>query len=540
MASTVRLPPGCGDLLKSFETQPLLYNEYQQRFIRARRMRFCLNCKTMGSMDEMGHFQCVKCGTVHDGRWGNLTAPRAFNRFMLLAGRGGGKTLVGALAVLEELMIPGAVWWALGATYKLLHDSTFPTLVGLIPPHFVKRWDADNMEVHLINNSMVAFRSLEDPDRARGPHGVGGFWFDEAAKCPERAWHVATPMLIKAGGIAIATTTPLGFDWTYDQIEKRALTYNVPGYWAAKWKTLDNPMFRVNQVMREQIERDKKMMTDAFFAQEYEAERTNAEGLIYGPLIEKNRLNTDEEIREYIPEWPNIHPSRKVLVGIDEGSDHPFGAVLIVVTERGLVVVAEYLERMKAYSLAHDAVYAQLGLHRFADKTFAANKNALQLRLEWGLKGTGLVQAESKHEVGIQRVQSWLVTGQLKFAYTVPKTIEQMASYRMGENTKPSTGEKKEKENVFKLKDELPDGIRYALMAWPELPDPDKPAMSEEQAKRWNALNEKAKRDIERSRDFRKNRDGEAAILQPGDDGYPMGELTMVSDWGNDNVNDMW
>jgi hypothetical protein len=131
------------------------------------------------------------------------------------------------------------------------------------------------------------------------------------------------------------------------------------------------------------------------------------------------------------------------------------------------------------------------------------------------------------------------VTGQLKFAYTVPKTIEQMASYRMGDNTKPSTGEKKEKESVFKLKDELPDGIRYALMAWPELPDPDRPSMTDEQAKRWNALSEKSRRDIERSREFRKNLRGEDNVLQPTDDGYPMGEFTGP-DWGTDDMSIMW
>src|SRR5512146_121223 len=255
--ATVKLPPGCGAMLQ----EPLLYNEFQQRFTRSRRMRFCLKCRTIGSMTEMGTFTCAKCGTGHNGRWGNLTAPRAFNRFLLLAGRGGGKTLIGAHAVREELMIPDSLWWVMGASYKLLWDSTFPTLVGLIHPQWVRRWDADHAELTLRNGAKVAFRSLEDPERARGPHGVSGMWFDEAAQAPERAWHVGTPMLIKAGGIAMATTTVLGYDWTYDQLERRALVYKEPGYWAAKWKTLDNPLFATNPVMRAEIERARKVMT---------------------------------------------------------------------------------------------------------------------------------------------------------------------------------------------------------------------------------------------------------------------------------------
>lgn len=530
--ASVKLPPGCGKLLD----EPLLYNEFQQRFMRARRMRFCLNCKTIGSMSENGQFVCDRCHQAHNGRWGNLSAPRAFNRFLLLSGRGGGKTLVGAHAVREELMIPGAMWWAMGANYKLLHDSTFPTLVGLIHPSWVKRWDPEHMEITLLNDAMVAFRSLEDPDRARGPHGVAGMWFDEAAQCPERAWHVGTPMLIKAGGIAIASTTVLGYDWTYEQLERQALIYKEPGYWAAKWKTTQNPLFQSNPVMRAEIERARKTMTPDLFAQEYEAERSNAQGLIYGLLIKRNVLANDDEVRKYIPEWPNIDPSRKVLFGVDEGADHPFGVVMIVATPKALVVVKDWLERMKATSAAHDACAAEFHWSRYSEKTFAGNKNALNLRLEWGLKGTGVVPAESKHEVGIQRVQSWLLTNQLKFAYTAQRTIEQMSAYRYADNTKPSTGEKKEKEGVFKLKDELPDGIRYALMAWPELPDTTQAEISDEQARRLEAFTEKTRRELEMQQERKKER--ERVDLQPDERSYPVGDF-FQHDGGTDRFDTM-
>ena len=513
----VRLPPGIGSLLK----EPLLENPFHEGFMQARRKRFCLTCRTMGSMTDMGLFTCAKCGTEHNGRWGNLTAPRAFNNFLLLAGRGGGKTLIGAHAVIQELMIPGALWWAMGADYKLLWDSTFPTLVGLMNPEWVERWDPEHVEITLTNGSKVAFRSLEDPDRARGPHGVNGMWFDEAAKCPERAWHVGTPMLIKAGGIAIATTTVLGYDWTYDQLEKRALIYHEPGFWAARWKTLDNPLFRTNAVMREAIERHRRTMTPELFAQEYETERANATGLVYGAaLIRRNVLENAEAVKRFIPEWPEIDPTRKVLIGLDEGGDHPFGAVLIVVTDKGLVVVSDYLERMKAHSAAHDDIWLRLGLHRFQQRVFSANKNALNLRLEWGLKGTGVIQAESKQEVGIQRVHSWLLTNQLKFAYTAQRTIDQMSALRYADNI-TAKGEKKEKEAVFKLKDELPDGVRYALMSFPELPDLEQPEMSESQQARWDAFSEKTKAEILRFRERNKDKD----VLDEKDARYPLGEF---------------
>jgi hypothetical protein len=538
MANT-RLPPGCGAAL----AEPVIYSEYQQRFQRARRMRFCLNCKKMGQMDEMGVFVCQTCQKEHNGRWGNLTAPRAFDNFMLLAGRGSGKTHIGAHAVREELMIPGAQWWALGPTYKLLHDSTFPTLVGLLDPRWIARWDSDHMEITLKNGAMVAFRSLEDPDRARGPHGIAGFWFDEAAKSPHRAWEVATPMLIKAGGIAIATTTPLGYDWTYQELEQKALVYKTPGFWAAKWWTEHNPMFASSPVMMRKIEIARRTMTPEMFAQEYQAERTNAQGLVYGPVVRKNVLVDDDAIRQYIPEWQghigSIDPSRPVIVGIDSGADHPFGAVLIVVTSRGLIVVADYLERLRAVSAHHEPVWTQFMLSRFQNKRFASNKNELNLRLEWNLKGTHVDGVENKHEIGIQRTNSWLLTNQLLFAHTAARTIEQMSSYRYKDNTVPATGEKRAKEEVFKLQDELPDAVRYAVMGWPELPDMNLPEMTDAEQRRWNGHSQKTRDEITRGRERRKN---ESGVIVPGSADYPMGDFLQTSDigFGSDDLSSLW
>jgi hypothetical protein len=519
------LPPGCGaDLDK-----PLLYNPYQQTFMEKRRLRFCLNCKTIGSMDENARFTCKKCGMHHVS---NLTAPRVYDQFLILAGRGGGKTLIGAHAVREELLVPNGIVWVMGPTYKILHDSTFPTLIRLIPPSWVKKWDADNTELLLTNNTLLAFRSLEDPERARGPHGVTCGWFDEAAQAPERGYDVFKPTLLAANGIVIATTTVLGMDWTYERLEKPALIEHEAGYWATRYWTMENPLFKTNPQAMATIERDRKRMSPEFFAQEYKAERRNAQGLVYNwQELETAFLGTDDEVRKYIPEWPNINSGRKILIGLDSGADHPFGAVEIVVTERGLVVVQGYLKRMQAISVHADAIKSLFQAGTSERYTWAANKNEANLRLEFGLKGIGVAPVESKHEVGIQRVASWLHTGQLVFAYTAKEAHEQMKGYRYADNTKQSTGEKK-KENVFKLKDEYPDAIRYAVMAWPHLPVVDGPLMTESQKKRWDAMDERTQLDLERVREFNKRKD--ESEMQEKEDGYPMGEFFNPFDdqWG--------
>ena len=519
------LPPGCGADLE----KPLLFNAYQQAFQAARRLRFCMQCNTIGSMDTNSRFQCAKCETVHQS---NLTAPRVYDRFLVLAGRGGGKTLIGAHAAREEMLVPNSIGWVMGPTYKILHDSTFPTLVRLIPPQWVKKWDSEHLELTLVNNALVAFRSLEDPERARGPHGVSWGWLDEAAQSPERAYDVFEPTLIAAGGIILATTTVLGFDWTYDKLEKRAMVYHEPGYWATRYWTMENPLFMSNPVMKMQIERAQKTMAPEFFDQEYKSERRNATGLVYNfQALERAYLKDDEAIRQYIPEWPNISPARTLLIGLDSGADHPFGAVLVVATERGLVVVGNYLKRLQAVSLQLTAIQTAFGVRPSERVKWFANKNEANLRLEFGLRGVGVAPVENKHEIGIQRVASWLHSGQLLFAYTAKETYEQMTAYRYAANTKPD-GTKKEKEAVFKLKDELPDALRYIVMGWPALPQADGPTLSPHERRRWDAMDERTQLDIERMRAF--NKQQEDKDLQPGEEGYPLGGFcgsAYVEDW---------
>jgi hypothetical protein len=216
-----------------------------------------------------------------------------------------------------------------------------------------------------------------------------------------------------------------------------------------------------------------------------------------------------------------------VLIGLDSGSDHPFGATLSVVTPFGIVVVAEYLQRRVANSMHIDNIRNEFGPHRFQNVLWAANKNEAALRLEAALKGVGLMPAESKHEVGIQRVQSWMHSGQFFiFEDTCPKTAAQMQAYRYADNY-TADGTKKKNEDVHKLNDELPDTIRYALMAFPSLPSaegiPDETAQA-----RLDAMSDHSRWELEQMRKFNKATSGGGKDLEPTDDGYPIGEFHGV------------
>lgn len=413
----------------------LKYNPYQQEFFKARRRRL-------------------------------PNGERAFHRFTLISGRRGGKTLAGAIASVEEASIPNTIGWVVAPSYPELHDYVIPAVRLVMPQSWLKPgkegWSGTHYEMSLRNGSIIQFRPGDDPERMRGP-GLHWIWFDEVRKMPKLTWHTARPMLSKDRGAAYFTTSPNGPDWVWKELWQRA-AQGVPGYWAVRYKTRDNPA-----IPREEIEEARATMDPLFFAQEYEAEFVTFEGAVYGTYVDHTLLETVEAVKRYIPEWPNLNPDRPVVIGMDPGSDHPFAAVKIVSTPEALVVVDEHLKRN-----APVAVHAQ----RLKSMAFGSNnvrwgidRSAKQIAIELAQHGIYPVAAENDVRGGIERVSSWMHTRRLKVvASHCPQLVEQLRGYKWKDTTNKSTQEKGQ-EAVLKLDDDLCDALRYGVMTWPELPE---------------------------------------------------------------------
>jgi hypothetical protein len=113
-----------------------------------------------------------------------------------------------------------------------------------------------------------------------------------------------------------------------------------------------------------------------------------------------------------------------------------------------------------------------------------------------------------------------------------------MKAYRYKDNTVPSTGEKTVREQVFKLHDELPDAVRYALMLWPELPEPDGPALSDAEQARLAAFDPKTRRELDIMREIRERRIKGEDVLTQSDKDFPLGDFFQHDGGGPDEVQD--
>jgi len=413
---------------------------------------------------------------------------RKFDRLCIIAGRRWGKSRIGSIAGVEEATIPNTIGWAAAPTNPKLHRYVIPAFQQLIPQEWVLDWSEEYKDLRLRNGSLIHFQTLEDPDQGRG-QGLDWLWIDEVCELTDMHWKVISPSLTDKQGVAFFTTSPRSYDWVYEKFYKPAED-QVPGFWACHAKTRDNPIITDAYLAQERV----RMGDDAMFRQEYEADFVIFTGAVYGGLIDTQILRTPDQVRTIIPEWPEVADWRQRLLGIDTGADHPFGAVKLISSERGLVVVGEYLERNRSFIEHANALKYLSGS---LSPKWAINKNEKQASLELAQHGIYCQKAENDQVSGIERVKSWLHNRQLWFVESLcPKTIKQMKAYRWADNV-TRDGQTKIKERVYKKDDELPDCLRYAVMTWPELP---KTLVATEQKRDISKLPDEMRMAIERMR----------------------------------------
>ncbi len=134
--------------------------------------------------------------------------------WMLLAGRGFGKTRVGAEWIGEQAQTtPNTRWAVIAPTSSDVRDTCFEGdsgLVNVIPEKLVKAYNRSLTEMVLVNGSRIKGFSSQEPERLRGPQFHGG-WCDELAawEYPEETWDMYQfGLRLGVHPRTIITTTP--------------------------------------------------------------------------------------------------------------------------------------------------------------------------------------------------------------------------------------------------------------------------------------------------------------------------------------------
>lgn len=381
-------------------------------------------------------------------------AVRLHDYVLFNGGRGSGKTTAGAIQSIMEAMHyqPGSRGIVTAPTYPMLEDATMKELFDWLPRHWISEYQKQRKLLTLTNGSEIAFRSLDDPESARGPNRAWA-WFDEPRNLKTRAGFDIVSAQLRPTRKMWLTTTPSGvFHWLYELFIKSPL----PNSKVITVRTSENPY-----VPPDFSENLRIQYTGTFAAQELDAEWVSFEGRVYDEFSTTENVSEDAEYRPGLRTIWGCDDGYAIGDGLGKESYHPRVVLVIQVTEQGGVnVVNEYYRTgVTDYNTTIDDVLAFN--YDFPDVAYVDSSAAM---FRGALNNRGIGTSRATHTVveGIKNLRRLVCDGNgvrlLKIHPRCTNLIYEMNAYRNNPDVQATGGELK----PMKVDDHGPDALRYA------------------------------------------------------------------------------
>lgn len=180
------------------------------------------------------------------------------------------------------------------------------------------------MTCTLPTGGAIIFRSLDDPDNARG-HTAGGVIIDEAGDVKEQAWYeVLRPMLIDTDGWAWLSGTPKGRNWFWREwmaakTREDSISWQIPTLGCA---VVDGRLIRTPHpyenpaIPYPEIEQIWQTTPERIFRQEILAEFLEGEGSVFRNI--KACLGAPKNTT------PAQHEGHRIVAGLDWAKHNDF------------------------------------------------------------------------------------------------------------------------------------------------------------------------------------------------------------------------
>ncbi len=159
------------------------------------------------------------------------------------------------------------------------------------------------MFIEMVNGSTWQLLGSDNYDRVVGSNAVGVV-FSEFALCDPRAWDFIRPIILENDGYAMFISTFRGRNHMWQMVQDLASNPE----WYVDVRTVDdttdidgNPIMSPERI---QAERDSGM-SEALIQQEYYCNpEATADGAIYGPQLERLKLNPHRNLAHWHPNRP--------------------------------------------------------------------------------------------------------------------------------------------------------------------------------------------------------------------------------------------
>ncbi len=189
-----------------------------------------------------------------------------------------GKTYAGAYDFAEECWsTPNLFAWVVAPTYGQLDTceaelmTIFETCERAGTKVLAKRQQR-NRKYFLTNGTVIQAKTAEHPDYLRGPN-VDRCWVDEAAFIKDAAWHQIRQRTAAREGEVIATTSPNGRNWLWNECLKAGMPPAAPyGQWEDHGRyVVHHPTWAFGWVTTKDIEDMRATMPRDAFDRDYGA-----------------------------------------------------------------------------------------------------------------------------------------------------------------------------------------------------------------------------------------------------------------------------
>lgn len=260
----------------------------------------------------------------HQGQRHVIETARRIN--VLSAGRRWRKTSGPGFHAAIEAAVAGKKWLWGAPTFdqvRIAWNETKQAAGG------VASFTIQRMEASFPSGGMILFRSLDDPDNARG-HTADGVSIDEAADVKQAAWYeVIRPMLIDTNGVAWLQGTPKGRNWfwrewmaAHDREDSMAWQAPTVGCRIEGTELIRQPHPLENpDIPFEEIVNIFRTTPIDIFRQELLAEFLENEGAVF--------RNIGACLGAPHDATPARHQGHHILAGVDWGKHNDFTAISV-------------------------------------------------------------------------------------------------------------------------------------------------------------------------------------------------------------------
>ena len=396
--------------------------------------------------------QLLRTWNLNPEQWAFASSPRRFCFFV--GGIGSGKTYAGAARAIARMRDnPTALGLIAAPTYAMLRDTTMRTFFMLLPANTIRTFNKSENRLRLESGAEVLFRSMDEPDRARGLN-LGWFWLDEAPLCGYYAWEVLKGRL-RQRGVATAgwaTGTPHGRDGFYRDFEAERRPRHALFRASTRTNLHNLPPGYIEQLG----------YTGAFAEQEIEGQFAAFEGLVY--TFDATPLG---HLREPEPDamWADV------VGGVDWGYTNPAAALVFGLDgDRRAWQLAEVYQRRAALEETLLPAILELTRRYGVRRWFCGPDEPEHIEaLSAALAREGLAcraeRADNAVRPGIQTVTSLLAAREdgTRGLYVSPSCVHTISEYGSYQYANRDGDRRDPSEQPIKQNDHALDATRYAL-----------------------------------------------------------------------------